>query len=138
MRPRVVRHAENVAIATGYYDHPNHLGIPGEDLPHVAHYWTEAHAFYRKHVVVVGGKNSAAIAALELYRAGAHVTLVHRGPAISDSVKYWIKPDIENRIKENAIPARFETQRRRDPTGGGDRRVGPGPRRDRGGRRSSC
>jgi thioredoxin reductase (NADPH) len=106
----VVRQASNVAIATGYYDHPNHLGIPGEELPHVAHYWSEAHSFYRKQVVVVGGKNSAAIAALELYRAGARVTLVHRGPAISDSVKYWIKPDIENRIKENAIPARFETK----------------------------
>jgi thioredoxin reductase (NADPH) len=76
-----VRHAANVAIATGYYDHPEPLGIPGEELPHVAHYWSEAHAFYRKHVVVVGGKNSAAIAALELYRAGAHVTLVPPRPA---------------------------------------------------------
>jgi thioredoxin reductase (NADPH) len=104
-----VRHAANVAFATGYYDHPNRIGVPGEDLPHVAHYYTEAHAFYRKAVVVVGGKNSAAIAALELYRGGAHVSLVHRGARLSDSIKYWIRPDIENRIKEGAIPARFET-----------------------------
>ena len=104
-----VRRAANVAFATGYYDHPNRLGVPGEDLPHVAHYYTEAHGYYRKAVVVVGGKNSAAIAALELYRAGAQVTLVHRGARLSDSIKYWIRPDIENRIKEGAVPARFET-----------------------------
>ena len=103
-----VRRAANVAFATGYYDHPNRIGVPGEDLPHVAHYYTEAHGYYRKAVVVVGGKNSAAIAALELYRAGAHVTLVHRGALLSDSIKYWIRPDIENRIKEGAILARFE------------------------------
>jgi thioredoxin reductase (NADPH) len=104
-----VRRAANVVFATGYYDHPNRIDVPGEDLPHVAHYYTEAHGYYRKQVVVVGGKNSAAIAALELYRAGAHVTLVHRWPQLSDSIKYWIRPDIENRIKEGAIPARFET-----------------------------
>jgi thioredoxin reductase (NADPH) len=103
------RRAANVAFATGYYDHPNRIGVPGEDLPHVAHYYTEAHAFYRKAVMVVGGKNSAAIAALELYRGGAQVTLVHRGARLSDSIKYWIRPDIENRIKEGAFPARFET-----------------------------
>ena len=73
------RRAATVVLATGYYDHPNRLGIPGEDLPHVSHYYDEPHPFYRKRVVVVGGKNSAAIAALELLRAGAHVTLVHRG-----------------------------------------------------------
>jgi thioredoxin reductase (NADPH) len=101
------RIARNVAFATGYYDCPNRLGIPGEDLPHVSHYYTEPHAYFRKDVVVVGGKNSAAIAALELYRAGARVTLVHRAPALSASVKYWIKPDIDNRIKEGAIPARL-------------------------------
>jgi thioredoxin reductase (NADPH) len=103
-----VRRAANVAFATGYYDHPNRIGVPGEDRPHVAHYYTEAHAFYRKAVVVVGGKNSSAIAALELYRGGAQVTLVHRGARLSDSIKYWIRPDIENRIKEGAISARFE------------------------------
>jgi thioredoxin reductase (NADPH) len=103
------RAARHVAFATGYYDHPNLLGIPGEERPHVSHYYTEPHAFYRQHVVVVGGKNSAAIAALELYRAGAEVTLVHRRAQLSDSIKYWIRPDIENRIKEGAIPALFET-----------------------------
>ncbi len=103
------RRASAVVLALGYYDHPNLLGVPGEDLPHVAHYWTEAHPYWRKQVVVVGGKNSAAIAALELYRAGAEVTLVHRGARLSDSVKYWIKPDIENRIREGAVAARFGT-----------------------------
>jgi thioredoxin reductase (NADPH) len=104
------RTARNVAYAAGYYDHPNRLGIPGEDLPHVSHYYTEPHPHYRKSVVVVGGKNSAAIAALELFRAGASVTLVHRGPRLSDSIKYWIKPDIENRIKAGSVAARFRTR----------------------------
>ncbi|MCM2256509.1 MAG: YpdA family putative bacillithiol disulfide reductase [Vicinamibacteria bacterium] len=99
--------ARNVVIATGYYDTPNRLGVPGEDLPHVAHYYAEAHAYYQQRVVVVGGKNSAALAALDLHRHGAHVTLVHRGLRLSDSVKYWIKPDIENRIRQGAIAARF-------------------------------
>jgi len=105
-----VRRARNVVLATGYYDHPNFLGIPGEDLPHVSHYYDEPHPFYRKRVVVVGGKNSAAIAALELHRAGAQVTLVHRREKLSDSIKYWIKPDIENRIKDGAIAALFSTR----------------------------
>jgi len=111
-RPGVgsVRRARNVVFATGYYDHPNQLGVPGEDLPHVSHYYDEPHPFYRKRVVVVGGKNSAAIAALELYRAGAAVTLVHRREALSDRIKYWIRPDIENRIKEGSIAARFGTR----------------------------
>jgi thioredoxin reductase (NADPH) len=104
-----VRRTRNVAFATGYYDHPVALGIPGEDRPHVSHYYGEAHGCFRKRVVVVGGKNSAAIAALELYRAGASVTLVHRRPQLSDSIKYWIRPDIENRIKEGSIAARLET-----------------------------
>jgi thioredoxin reductase (NADPH) len=102
--------ADRVVIATGYYDHPNRLGIPGEDLAHVAHYYDDPHPSYRKHVVVVGAKNSAAIAALELYRAGAaSVTLVHRGHEISPAVKYWIRPDIQNRIKEGSIAALFGT-----------------------------
>jgi thioredoxin reductase (NADPH) len=102
--------AARVVLATGYYDQPNLLGVPGEDLPHVAHYYDDPHPFYRKQVVVVGAKNSAAIAALELYRAGAaSVTLVHRGHEISTSVKYWIKPDIENRIKEGSVRALFGT-----------------------------
>jgi thioredoxin reductase (NADPH) len=104
------RRAAAVVFATGYYDHPNRMGVPGEDLPHVSHYYDEPHPYYRKRVVVVGGKNSAAIAALELARAGAHVTLVHRRERLSDSIKYWIKPDIENRIKDGAIAARFETR----------------------------
>ena len=101
------RTARNLVFATGYYDCPNRLGVPGEDLAHVSHYYYEPHAFFRRDVVVVGGKNSAAITALELPRAGARVTLVHRGASLSGSIKYWIKPDIENRIKDGAIAARF-------------------------------
>jgi bacillithiol disulfide reductase len=104
------REARNVVLATGYYDHPNRLGVPGEDLPHVFHYYDEPHPYYRKRVVVVGGKNSAAIAALELHRAGASVTLVHRRADLAPSIKYWIRPDIENRVQEGSIAARFETR----------------------------
>jgi len=104
-----LRRCRAVVMASGYYDHPNTIGVPGEELPHVSHYYGEAHGYYRKRVVVVGGKNSAAIAALELYRAGAQVTLVHRRPELSPSIKYWIRPDLENRIKEGAIPARLQT-----------------------------
>jgi thioredoxin reductase (NADPH) len=104
------KRARQVVLATGYYDHPNRLGVPGEDLPHVSHYYDDPHPFYRRRGVVVGGKNSAAIAALELHRAGAEVTLVHRRERLSDSVKYWIKPDIENRIKEGSVCARFQAQ----------------------------
>jgi thioredoxin reductase (NADPH) len=96
-----------VVLATGYYDHPNLLGIPGEDLPHVSHYYSEPHPYYRKRVVIVGGGNSAAEAALEMFRAGAHVTLVHRGPELKSTIKYWVRPDIDNRIKEGSIAARF-------------------------------
>ncbi|MCX6551073.1 MAG: YpdA family putative bacillithiol disulfide reductase [Acidobacteria bacterium] len=103
------RTARAVVLATGYYGQPNRLGVPGEDLAHVSHFYTEAHPYYRKRVVVVGGKNSAAEAALELYRSGARVSLVHRGPALGDSIKYWVKPDIENRIAEGSIPAYFQT-----------------------------
>ncbi len=103
------RHAKNVVFATGYYDYPNRLGVPGEDLPHVTHYYDDPHPFYRKRVVVVGGKNSAAIAALELYRAGATATLVHRRDALSEKIKYWIRPDILNRIKEGSVAARLDT-----------------------------
>ena len=107
---RRVRHARAVVLAIGYYDHPNCLGVPGEDLPHVSHYYTDAHPYYRQRVVIVGGKNSAAEAALELFRGGAHVTLVHRRAALGDSIKYWVKPDIENRIGEGSIAARFEAR----------------------------
>lgn len=104
------RHAKVVVLAMGYYGRPNMLDVPGEDLPHVSHFYTEAHSHYRQRVVIVGGKNSSCEAALELYRAGAQVTLVHRGPSLGDSVKYWVKPDVENRIREGAIAARFNTR----------------------------
>jgi bacillithiol disulfide reductase len=84
--------------------------VPGENLPHVFHYYSEAHQYYRQRVVVVGGKNSAAEASLELFRAGVHVTLVHRRAALGDSIKYWVRPDIDNRIKEGSIAARFEAR----------------------------
>ena len=106
---RRLRHARNVVLAIGYYDHPNFLGIPGEDLPHVAHYYSEAHGFYRKKVVIVGGGNSAAETALELFRSGVHVTLVHRHPQLKSSIKYWVKPDIENRIKEGSVTGLLST-----------------------------
>ena len=105
-----VRHAKHVLLAIGYYDHPVILGIPGEDLPHVHHYYREPHVYYCQRVVVVGGANSAAEASLEMYRAGAHVTLVHRGTELKSTIKYWVRPDIENRIKEGSIAARFSTQ----------------------------
>jgi thioredoxin reductase (NADPH) len=108
-RARRVRHARFVVFAIGYYDHPVRLGIPGEDLPHVSHYYTEPHVHYRQRVVIVGGGNSAAEAALEIYRAGGHVTLVHRAPALKNTIKYWVRPDIENRIKEGSVAARFST-----------------------------
>jgi thioredoxin reductase (NADPH) len=99
--------ARFLVMATGAYDFPNRLGVPGEDLPHVSHYYGEPFPWYRKQVVVVGGKNSAAETALELFRNGARVTLVHRQAVLADSIKYWVKPDIENRIAEGSIQARF-------------------------------
>jgi thioredoxin reductase (NADPH) len=104
------REARTVVLAMGYYDHPNVLGVPGEQLPHVKHFFDEPHNYYRQRVVIVGGKNSAVEAALELYRSGAQVTLIHRGAGVGESVKYWVKPDIENRIKEGSIAARFNTR----------------------------
>ena len=101
--------ARKVVLATGYYDVPNLLNVPGEDLPKVIHYYKEAHPYYNHDVVVVGAKNSAAIAALELFWTGARVTLVHRGASISNHVKYWIKPNIENRIKNGEIKAHFRS-----------------------------
>jgi thioredoxin reductase (NADPH) len=104
---RRVRLARFVVLAIGYYDRPNMIHVPGEDLPHVTHYYREPHPHYRQRVVIVGGGNSAAEAALEMYRAGAQVTLVHRHPALKSTIKYWVRPDIENRIKEGSIAARF-------------------------------
>ena len=102
-------HARKVIIATGYYDHANQLGIPGEDLPKVSHYYTEAHPFHDRDVAIIGAGNSAADAALELFRGGARVTLIHRRPDLSKSLKYWVAPDISNRIKNGEIQAHFET-----------------------------
>jgi thioredoxin reductase (NADPH) len=101
--------ARKVILATGYYDLPNYLEIPGEDLPKVLHYYHDPHPYYDQHVVVIGGKNSAAIAALDLWRHGAHVTLVHRGEAMHHHVKYWILPDINNRIKNGEVTAYFSS-----------------------------
>src|SRR6266436_719047 len=94
-----------VAVATGYYDLPNELGVPGEKLPHVSHYYTEPYEFWNQEVVVIGGKNSAAEAALDLSRNGARVTLVHRNKELGATIKYWVRPDIENRIKAGQIQA---------------------------------
>lgn len=99
-----------VVIATGYYDLPNLMGTPGEDLPHVFHYFREAHAFAGQRVAVIGGKNFAVETALDLFRHGARVTLIHRRAELGASIKYWVKPDIENRLKAGEIAARFSTQ----------------------------
>ena len=114
--PRIVLAAHilipraRVVLATGYYDVPNLLNVPGEELNKVLHYYKEPHPYYNHDVAVIGAKNSAAIAALELFWTGARVTLIHRGAAISEKVKYWIKPNIENRIKCGEIQAYFNSQ----------------------------
>jgi len=102
-------HAAKIVVATGYYDLPNRLAIPGEDLPHVSHYYTEPHSFWNQDVVVVGGKNSAAEAALDLWRNGARVTMVHRKPELGSTIKYWVRPDIQNRINAGQISMHFES-----------------------------
>jgi thioredoxin reductase (NADPH) len=102
-------HTRKVIVSTGYYDLANQLGLPGEELPKVSHYYAEAHPYYDTDVLVIGGKNSAAIAALDLWRHGARVTLVYRGQRLHHHVKYWIKPDLENRIKNGEIEAHFES-----------------------------
>ena len=100
-------HAEYITkkaiIATGYYDLPNLMGIPGEELPKVSHYYTDPHPYFRRKVAVIGGANSAVVAALDLWRHGAEVTLIYRERELSPHIKYWIRPDIENRIKEGSI-----------------------------------
>ncbi len=104
-----VHRTRKLVISTGYYDLPNYLGIRGEELHKVKHYYHEPHPFFGLDVLVIGGKNSAAIAALELWRHGARVTLVHRGPEMHRHVKYWILPDINNRIKNGEIAAYFHS-----------------------------
>ena len=101
--------SRKVIVSTGYYDLANQLSIPGEDLPKVSHYYAEPHPYYDSDVLVIGGKNSAAIASLDLWRHGARVTLVHREAQMHSHVKYWIKPDIENRIKNGDIKAYFNS-----------------------------
>jgi thioredoxin reductase (NADPH) len=113
MQDRFGRHsrleARKLAVSTGYYDLPNYMGIPGENLCKVRHYYNDPHPFFEMDVLVIGGKNSAAIAALELWRHGARVTLVHRDAEMHRHVKYWIRPDIDNRIKNGEIKAYFRS-----------------------------
>jgi thioredoxin reductase (NADPH) len=101
--------ARKIILASGYYDIPNKLGIPGEDLDKVIHYYREAHPYYNQDILIIGAKNSASIAALELFWTGARVTMVHRGAGISNNVKYWIKPNIENRIKCGEVKGYFHS-----------------------------
>lgn len=102
--------AANVVFATGYYDNPNFLGIPGEDLPHVTHYFLEGHPYWHRQVIVIGAGNSSVDAALECWRAGATVTLVHFGEGFDRTVKAWVLPDITNRVKEGSIAARWHSR----------------------------
>lgn len=104
------RHAaRRIVVAIGFYDIPNLLGVPGEDLPKVSHYYREPYPFVGQKVVIVGARNSAAKAALDCHRHGAAVTMIVRTPGISEKVKYWIKPDLDNRIKEGSIRAHFSS-----------------------------
>jgi len=103
----VVVVCKRLVLATGYFGQPNYMNVPGEELPHVSHYFDEPHRGYGMDIVVVGGKNSAIEAALELFRAGAHVTIVYRRDKFPPSVKYWVRPDIENRIARGEIDARL-------------------------------
>ena len=102
--------AKAIVIATGYFGSPNRIGVPGEDLPHVTHIYKEGHEAFDQDVVVAGGGNSAAEAALDLWRSGARVTLVHFGPAFDKKIKPWVLPDFENRVKEGAIAVRWNSR----------------------------
>lgn len=101
--------SKKIVVAIGYFDYPNLTGIPGEDLPKVSHYYKDAHPFYDRDVAIIGAANSAAISALDLYRHGARVTIIHRRATLRPTIKYWILPDIENRIKNGEITAHFNT-----------------------------
>lgn len=101
--------SRTLMLATGYFDRPNRLAVPGEDLPHVSHYYDEAHPYYGRDVIIVGAGSSAADTALDLFRAGARVAIVHRGDDFRHSLKYWIRPNLENRVKEGSIAAHFRT-----------------------------
>jgi thioredoxin reductase (NADPH) len=102
--------AAHVVIATGYYDTPNRLGIPGEELPHVQHYYREGHGFFDQDCIVIGGGNSAVDVALDLYRSGARVTLVHFLDGVDAGVKPWVRPDIEARLAQGQIAARWRAR----------------------------
>ncbi len=102
--------SRNLVLATGFYDLPNLMNVPGEKLAKVSHYYDDPHLYAFQNVVVVGASNSAVDAALEIYRKGGKVTLIVRGDSIGDRVKYWVKPDIENRIKEGSIDAHFNSE----------------------------
>src|SRR5918993_2273295 len=101
--------ARNIVVSTGFFDQPNLMCVPGEDLPKVTHYYREPYPYVRQKVAIVGARNSAAKAALDCYRHGAQVTMIVRSPQLSDKIKYWIRPDLENRIKEGSIKALFST-----------------------------
>jgi thioredoxin reductase (NADPH) len=103
-------HAAAVVFATGYYDNPNYLRVPGEELPHVTHYFVEGHPYWRQRVIVIGAGNSSVDAALECWRAGATVTLVHFGEGFDLTVKAWVLPDIVNRVKEGSIAVRWRSR----------------------------
>lgn len=118
--------ARAVAIATGYFGQPRTLGVPGEDLPWVSLRYREAYPHFQQDVVIIGAGNTAAEAALDLWRNGARVSIVHRGPHMKPGVKYWLKPDVENRIAEGSIPARFHTRVRAFRDGEGVEVEGPG------------
>src|SRR5205823_14011901 len=102
--------ARHLVYATGYFESPNLLGVPGEDLPHVSHFFVEAHPYWRQGVVIVGGGNSAVEAALELHRVGARVTMVHFLGEFDRGVKPWILPDITNRLKDGSIAVRWRSR----------------------------
>ena len=108
-KPAETLRARRVAVATGYFDTPNRLNVPGESLENVSHYFDEAHLHWNRDITIVGAGSSAADAALELFRAGAKVTMVHRGDGLRHSLKYWVRPNLENRIKEGSITAHFSS-----------------------------
>jgi thioredoxin reductase (NADPH) len=107
---RTTYHAGAVVFATGYYDNPNFMGVPGEDLPHVTHYFVEGHPYWHRRVIVIGAGNSSVDAALECWRAGAAVTMVHFGEGFDRTVKAWVLPDITNRVKQGSIAVRWRSR----------------------------
>ncbi|MEN8815441.1 MAG: YpdA family putative bacillithiol disulfide reductase [Nonlabens sp.] len=107
---KLVYHSKNIIVATGFYDLPNKMNVKGEELKKVTHYYDDPHLYAFQNVAVIGASNSAVDAALEIYRKGGNVTMIIRGNSIGERVKYWVKPDIENRIKEGSIKAYFESE----------------------------